>query len=250
MMQALACGYYLFFLSVLVALWLAWFALFRGGHARPARGDRCLGRRGGADWLPVLYGYWRFSRAYNLRRTARRSGNLSADIASLLQGWDWSLAWGWVDVIHRPESDLFPGLTVVLIVIVAARRGVARRIEARVGISESRPRAARPRRAVGDRCLSGSSAARSVPAADRGSATHLGDLAGEAGVGRGALPPVCGAAPSGDPRRMAAAIGVRRSMCSRRIAMWLMSLGPSPTLMNHAGHLQGAVRVADAPPRR
>ncbi len=29
LMQALACGYYLFYLSVLVALWLAWFALGR-----------------------------------------------------------------------------------------------------------------------------------------------------------------------------------------------------------------------------
>ena len=49
MMQALACGYFLFFLSVLVALWLAWFALFRGVTRDLLKAIGCLGRRGGAD---------------------------------------------------------------------------------------------------------------------------------------------------------------------------------------------------------
>ena len=217
MMQALACGYFLFFLSVLVALWLAWFALFRG-VTRDLLKAMAAWAVAAVLMAPVLYGYWRFSRAYNLRRTAREIRQFSADIASLLQGVGLEPRVGLGGRHPSARIGPLPGTHGRAHRDRRDRRGVARRIEARVGISESRPRASRPRRS-GDRRLNGSSAPRSFPAADRGPANHLGDLPGEAGVGRGALLPVCGAAairrsaPHGGSDRRSGSMRSRRSRC-------------------------------------
>ena len=117
-MQALACGYYFFFLSVLIGLWLAWFALFRG-VGRDLLKAIVAWAVAAAVLAPVLYGYWRFSRAYNLRRTMTEILQFSADIASVLAVGDQSRAWGWLHIVRRAESDMFPGLTVVVIAAVA-----------------------------------------------------------------------------------------------------------------------------------
>ena len=228
-MQALACGYYLFFLSVLVVLWLAWFALFRGRRARCAQAIAAWAVAA-ALLAPVLYGYWRFSRAYNLRRTVTEIRQFSADIASLLKAWDWSLAWGWLDVIHRPESDLFPGLTVVLIVavgIVLAWRDASKHA---TGYPQGRARAARPRRSR-DGGLDRSRTPRSFSARDRGSRLFSVtspekpvSVAALCFLSAALLHPAIRAA-----WRRRSAFGF---YALATIAMWLMSLGPSPTLMN------------------
>ena len=44
-----------------------------------------------------------------------RSACISADVAGLLSASDELLLWGWVHVIQRPESTLFPGLAIVLL---------------------------------------------------------------------------------------------------------------------------------------
>jgi hypothetical protein len=124
LMQALACGYYLFFFSVLVALWLAWF--FAWGPWKD------LGRVVAA-WAvaavllsPLLYGYWRIQRLYGFRRGPDEIMSFSADLASLLKAPPNVRLWGWLDVVVRPESAIFPGLTIVSIVVAGAlivRRG-------------------------------------------------------------------------------------------------------------------------------
>jgi hypothetical protein len=115
-MQALACGYYLFYLSVLVILWLLWFAAGRERWTVLARVA--------IAWLaavvlmgPLLYGYWTYQRAYGLRRGPDEIMAFSADVASLLKAPDNLRLWGWLDVIDRPESTLFPGLTPVVLTI-------------------------------------------------------------------------------------------------------------------------------------
>ena len=50
LMQALACGYYLFFLSVLVGLWLGVVRLFRGAALAICPGAGCLGRLPQSCW--------------------------------------------------------------------------------------------------------------------------------------------------------------------------------------------------------
>src|SRR4029453_12475079 len=99
-------------LSVLVIFWLVWFGLGRG------RGRLVL--RVVAAWAvaaaliaPVLYGYWRISRAYNLSRSIVEIRSYAADIASLLKASLLSRTWGWLDVIRREEADFFPGATAV-----------------------------------------------------------------------------------------------------------------------------------------
>ena len=117
LLQALACGYYLFYLSVLIGFWLLWFA--QGPHR-----TRALVRIGFA-WAiaaallgPVLYGYWRFQRAYGLRRGIDEITSFSADVGSVLQAPDNLRVWSWLHVVHHPEADIFPGLTVVVLVIL------------------------------------------------------------------------------------------------------------------------------------
>jgi hypothetical protein len=113
-MQALSCGYYLFYLSALVGLWLLWFAVRR--EAWPA-----LARLGtawvvaGLALLPVALGYLRYSRTYGLRRWPEEIQSFSADIASLLTAPGNLRLWGWLNVVDRPESQLFPGVTILLL---------------------------------------------------------------------------------------------------------------------------------------
>ena len=118
LMQALACGYYFFFLSVLIVLWLAWFALGRG-RTRELLHVLGVWVLAALALAPVLYGYWRISRAYNLSRSIVEIRSFGADIASLLKASPLSFTWGWLDVVHRREADFFPGATAVLISVVA-----------------------------------------------------------------------------------------------------------------------------------
>jgi hypothetical protein len=116
-MQALACGYYLFYLSVLVGLWLAWFAFGRERW-------RNIAAVAGAWMLassamaPIAYGYLIRQQAHGLRRWPEEIESFSADILSVLKAPDALRLWGWLDVVGRPESALFPGLTIVVLLMV------------------------------------------------------------------------------------------------------------------------------------
>jgi hypothetical protein len=83
-MQALACGYYLFYLSVLVVLWLLWFAAGRERVAVLAR-VAFAWVAAAAVMGPLMYGYWKLQRAYGLRRGPDEIMAFSADVASLLK---------------------------------------------------------------------------------------------------------------------------------------------------------------------
>jgi hypothetical protein len=116
LMQALACGYYLFYLSVLIVLWLLWFV---AGRERAAPLARVALAWAVATALmgPLLYGYWKYQRAYGLRRGPDEIMAFSADVASLLKAPPNLRLWGWLDAIDRPESTLFPGITAVVLTI-------------------------------------------------------------------------------------------------------------------------------------
>jgi hypothetical protein len=139
LMQSLACGYYLFYASVLVGLWLLWFAV---GRQRLANLVRLL-----VAWavavaalLPIGLGYLKHQRAYGLRRWPDEIEAFSADVASLLTAPGTLRLWGWLKTIERPESELFPGLALVLLIAAggavawaaASRAGVERRRTARI----------------------------------------------------------------------------------------------------------------------
>src|SRR4029078_3369596 len=84
LMQAMACGYYLFYLSVLVGLWLPWF--LKGPGQWRALGNIAIAwGLATIPLIPVLYGYWHFQHAYGLRRGLDEIVTFRAGSASLVQ---------------------------------------------------------------------------------------------------------------------------------------------------------------------
>jgi F5/8 type C domain-containing protein len=137
LMQGLACGYYLFFLSVLLLFWFLWFALRRWtirqlGVAVLAWAVAALAI------APILAGYKRIlSDTYAFSRSLGEIQMFSADVASLLQASTDLLVWRWLRVYAKPEGELFPGLTIIVLAFFAI-------IAARPLVTE--PEATRPRR--------------------------------------------------------------------------------------------------------
>jgi hypothetical protein len=131
--QALACGYYLFYLSVLIGLWILWFAVGRIRTADLARLAVAWGLAIAA-MIPIALGYLKYSRLYGLKRWPDEIQAFSADIASLLMASPNLYLWGWLKVVERPESALFPGLALVCVIAIgvivawsaAAHESVAR----------------------------------------------------------------------------------------------------------------------------
>ena len=119
LMQSLSNGYYMFFLSVLLALWLAWFALGRWSLAQ-------LARLGGffvvaaVLLLPVLLGYKHILQdTYGFSRPLGAIQDFSADVGALLHASDEVWLWGWVHAFRKPEGELFPGPTIALLSVFA-----------------------------------------------------------------------------------------------------------------------------------
>ncbi len=117
--QALCSGYYFFFLSMLVVLWLAWFAV---GRLRVRQFVIV-----GACWLlaavlmvPLLLGYRRVHGEYGLKRSPVEMVNYSADVAGLLSASRTSLVWGRLHEVDKLESEIFPGLTIPLLLVTGA----------------------------------------------------------------------------------------------------------------------------------
>jgi hypothetical protein len=134
--QALACGYYLFYLSVLIGLWLLWFAV---GRIRWVDFGRLMIAWGVAilALLPIALGYLKHQRAYGLRRWPDEIQSFSADVASVLKASGNLRLWGWLNVVDRPESALFPGTVLILVIAfgvvlawTAAAHGHLRRLRA------------------------------------------------------------------------------------------------------------------------
>jgi hypothetical protein len=229
LMQALACGYYLFYLSALISLWLVWFAL---GRERWSTVLRLLAVwvAAGALMAPLAYGYMKYQRAAGLRRWPDEIEAFSADIASVLKAPDSLWVWGWLDVVGRPESALFPGVTLVVLVIVGAT------------LAWFAGTQTQPGRKAASRWLALGAVAFAIIAA---TPSTLGPWKLEPfGV------PLLSVSTARKPMSVAILLAIaalilhpavvgawrRRSALAfyslATLAMWVFSLGPSPTLMN------------------
>lgn len=120
-LQALASGYYLFFLTTFVALWLAWFV---PGRLRPRQTAPLAVSWAIAGLLlaPLFLGYRAVHASYGFRRSPVEMVNYSADVAGLVSASPDSLLWGWLHAAVSAESEQFPGLTIVLLLAAAAYR--------------------------------------------------------------------------------------------------------------------------------
>jgi F5/8 type C domain len=120
-LQGLCCGYFTFFLAVLVALWFLWFAAGLWPVRRLATAAAAFAA-GAIVIAPFLLGYQTILRGtYGFKRSIGEMRAFSADVASLLSAGEDLLVWSWVRVFERPEANLFPGLTIVLLVGLALR---------------------------------------------------------------------------------------------------------------------------------
>ena len=122
LMQSLSSGYLMFFLAVLLALWFTWFAVGRW-PPRMFVAATCAFGAAALVLVPFLLGYQHILRdIYGFKRSPLEIRTFSADVAGLLLASADLLLWGWLRVIQRLESDLFPGLTLVVLVAYAIYR--------------------------------------------------------------------------------------------------------------------------------
>jgi hypothetical protein len=124
LMQALSNGYYLLFFPVLIGIWVLWF----------------LGSRKnlGALWAvagvwmvaslplaPILYTYQRVVSANGFGRSGGEVLLYSADLVSFVRASALLRFWN-LGVVQQAENQLFPGLTAVLLVVLAVAGWVRR----------------------------------------------------------------------------------------------------------------------------
>ena len=118
LLQALANLYSLYFLSALVALWAVWFVVVPGRWLQLR--DMAIATLVAAVPLaPTLAMYVSVHARHGFVRSAEEAQTFSADFMGLLCAPSEAALWHWLRVGCRPESALFPGLALVMLVGVA-----------------------------------------------------------------------------------------------------------------------------------
>ena len=230
-MQALTCGYYMFFLSVLLALWAVWFVPGRW----PAKSMMTAAAAFGAAALlvaPILRGYQVIlQNTYGFSRSLDEIRFYSADVAGLLLAPEDLLLWGWVHVIQRPESSLFPGLAVVLLAGFAVFSAGPLRLPA------DEPRRLRMIRATLTAITIALAVAAALPIAYGSWRLTLGGVR-LISIGSADKPLMLAVAAAValtmSLPRVRAAIRGRSALAFyllAAVAMWVLALGPEPTIM-------------------
>ena len=125
-LQALASGYYLFFLSTFVALWLLWFVPRRVALRHVSRLF--------IAWIvaalllaPIFYGYRAVHASYGFKRSPVEMVNYSADLAGLVSASPFSWLWGGLHGNVGAESEQFPGLFLLLLLAGGASLAISDR---------------------------------------------------------------------------------------------------------------------------
>lgn len=124
LLQALSNGYYLFFFPVLLGLWLAWFVDWR---RQGRRGAALIGALLAAS-LPLpgmLLTYAGIQQRLGLGRTAGEMVNYSATPPAFLQASELLRFWPGAPAATT-EQFLFPGVTAIALVLLAAAASLVR----------------------------------------------------------------------------------------------------------------------------
>lgn len=128
MLQAAATGYALVFFSVVVALWVIWFVVFRR-RWRALAEIAAAGAVALLPLVPVILKYLEVHARHGFARDIYEVRFFSADLAAVLCATPLLTFWGWVQVGCRPEGQLFPGVATLALAGVALTRVAASRPE-------------------------------------------------------------------------------------------------------------------------
>jgi hypothetical protein len=117
-LQALSCSYYFLFFLILVGIWGLWFLRWPdyrtdGPYSIAAAVLVVVGLM----W-PIASEYLAVHKRYALARGLGDIVTLSADVTSVATASPLSLLWGWTSTLNGPERQLFPGVTIVILIIV------------------------------------------------------------------------------------------------------------------------------------
>lgn len=117
LLQGLANGYALVFLSVFIGLWGLWFVVIPGRWRQMAAivGATLVAA---VPLLPILLKYVAVRHAYGFVRDIEEIRVFSADVGGLLCASPLVSAWGWVRIGCRPEGELFPGAAFAVLYVV------------------------------------------------------------------------------------------------------------------------------------
>jgi hypothetical protein len=115
LLNGLSTGYYLFYFSALVGLWMLWFA-------RSIRDWVSIGVAAiiaSLPLAPLLMGYQRFQSAFGLARTMQEIEFFSADLSAMwaTTPYVWPHRW---TLEPGPEGELYPGATILALTIIGA----------------------------------------------------------------------------------------------------------------------------------
>jgi hypothetical protein len=115
MLNGLATGYFLFFFSVLVGLWILWFA--RSWREWLAIGVTLM--LATLPLVPLLAGYMHFQSELGLSRSMEEIEFFSADLSAFwaTTPYVWPFHWTFKP---GPEGELYPGATILILTIAAA----------------------------------------------------------------------------------------------------------------------------------
>lgn len=118
-LQAICNGYYLLFFGVFVGLWILWFA---SPWSRPKTFAAIV-----IAWMiaslplvPLLWQYQVIHRGFGFTREFGTIREFGADIMALLNAAPALGYWGWLRVYRRAEGELFPGLTIAVLVLAGS----------------------------------------------------------------------------------------------------------------------------------
>ena len=121
LMNGLTNGYFLLFYPVLILLWVLWFTPIEGWW-RKVGAVAATGALAVLILVPSLLTYQRVHEETGLGRSVGETLIFSADVSGVLSGPTRSVFWSFPDALYRPEGQLFPGLTIVVLIAVALSR--------------------------------------------------------------------------------------------------------------------------------
>ncbi|HKE82147.1 MAG TPA: discoidin domain-containing protein [Vicinamibacterales bacterium] len=125
MLQGATNGYALVYFSILIGLWVVWFVLRRSDW-RALGAISLVTAVAALPLAAVLHQYVLIHTRQAFFRSVAEIVTFSADVGGILCAAADLSVWGWLRVSCRGEGELFPGLVVVVLWLIASIRSVRR----------------------------------------------------------------------------------------------------------------------------